>query len=203
MELLFVIIIGYFIGNIPFSYIFTKIFTQRDIRMMGSGNVGATNAFRSGGNLAGILSLLADMLKGFISAWAGLNLGGEAGTVLASLAVVIGHCYPLLLKFKGGKGVASVGGVVIFLMPHLILPLAVIFFAIMFISRFVSLSSMGAAFFLPFLAFYSAQTWHYCVMALILAVFLIYKHKENIKRLREGNENTIKWIDKMFDSQNF
>ncbi|MDR1159109.1 MAG: glycerol-3-phosphate 1-O-acyltransferase PlsY [Syntrophomonadaceae bacterium] len=203
MELLLVIIIGYFIGNIPFSYIFTKIFTQRDIRMIGSGNVGATNAFRSGGNLVGILSLLADMLKGFVSAWVGLSLGGELGALLASLAVVIGHCYPVFLKFKGGKGVASVGGIVIFLMPQLVLPLAIIFFSIMFISRFVSLSSMGAAFFLPFLAFYSGQTWHYCVTTLVLAVFLIYKHKENIERLRKGNENTIKWIDKIFDSQNF
>jgi glycerol-3-phosphate acyltransferase PlsY len=171
--------------------------------MMGSGNVGATNAFRSGGNMAGVLSLLADMLKGFVSAWAGLSLGGEMGVLLASLAVVIGHCYPVFLRFKGGKGVASVGGIIIFLMPQLILPLAIIFFSVMFISRFVSLSSMGAAFFLPCLAFYSGQTWHYCVMTLILAVFLIYKHKENIERLRKGNENTIKWIDKLFDSQNF
>jgi len=189
LVLLVVVVIAYILGNLPFSYIITRIFTNKDIREHGSGNVGATNAYRTSGWATGLLSLLGDLLKGALAAWTGLLLAGYSGAMLASWAVVIGHCYPVALRFKGGKGVASAAGVLFILSPGLIIPLVLIFVGIVYFSRYISLASIGTAYFLPFLIYYSQQPWQYLLLGTVMAAFVIYRHKDNIIRLRNGQEN--------------
>lgn len=191
VKILTAVIIGYIIGNVPFSYIFTRLVTKKDIRKYGSGNVGATNAYRTSGWIIGILSLAGDVFKGALAAWLGLALAGYNGAMLASWAVVLGHCYPIALNFKGGKGVASAAGLLFVLMPSLIVPLVMIFGGITYLSRYVSMGSIGTAFFLPFLLYYSRQPWQYVLMGVVLAVFVIYRHQDNIYRLRTGQESKI------------
>ncbi len=185
------LVLGYIIGSIPFSYLFTRFLTNKDIRTQGSGNVGATNAYRTSGWLTGLLSLLGDMLKGIIGAWIVIHLAGDYRYAVAfvGFGIIIGHCYPVLLKFRGGKGVASAAGYIFMLMPNLIIPLVVIFLSVVFFSRYVSLGSIAGAFFLPFLIYYSHRPWEYLATFIVLSILVIFRHKENIVRLRAGTES--------------
>lgn len=189
---LILVIACYLIGSIPFSYIFPRIFTNVDVRSKGSGNVGATNVFRTVGLKVAILALTGDLLKGVLAAWIGTSAGGGWLLILTCTAAVIGHCYPIFLNFKGGKAVASAGGIVLFLMPKIGLTLLLLFACIVLVSRYVSLGSITIAAFLPLTAMLAAQPTYYVILCWLLAALVVYRHRENIVRLRNGTESRLR-----------
>lgn len=182
------VLLCYLIGSIPFSYIFPRLFTNVDVRSRGSGNVGATNVLRTAGIPAAFLAFAGDMLKGALAAWIGTAGGGGVFLIICCLAAVIGHCYPIFLHFKGGKAVSSSGGIVLFLMPKIGLTLLIMFIGIVVISRYVSLGSITVAIFLPLTAMLAVQPTNYVILSWLLAILVIYRHQENIIRLRNGTE---------------
>jgi len=182
------VLLCYLIGSIPFSYIFPRLFTDVDVRSKGSGNVGATNVLRTAGIKAAALAFAGDLFKGVLAAWIGTAAGSGWLLIICCMAAVIGHCYPVFLRFKGGKAVSSAGGIVLFLMPKIGLTLLILFIGIVFISRYVSLGSVTIATFLPLTAMLAAEPPNYVIISWLLAVLVIYRHRENIIRLRNGTE---------------
>lgn len=191
MKEILLVLLCYLIGSIPFSYIAGRVLANTDVRTRGSGNVGATNVFRTSGVGAALLALAGDLLKGVLAAWLGLTLGGLFLTALCSLAALIGHCYPVFLKFRGGKAVATAGGVVLFLMPEVGLILLLIFIVVTILSRYVSLASIAVALSLPFIALILKNPWQYILLSILMAMVVVYRHRENIKKLRQGTEARI------------
>ena len=202
------LIIAYFIGSIPFAYIYGKLFRKIDIRQHGSGNVGATNVLRVFGKKAGIIVLLLDILKGYLPVMMAMCLvshlplfsGGldEALPVLVGIFAILGHTFTVFLSFKGGKGVATSAGVFLALSPLTIAGALLIFTIVVLITKYVSLGSMFAAVFLVithsiiFSRCESANPYIF-YFAILLSLFIIYKHKSNISRLIKGTENKIKF----------
>jgi len=185
----FLIIATYFIGAIPFGLVFSSWLTGKDPRDFGSGNIGATNALRTGGKAVGILTLLADLLKGTLPVWLALELGfHQLEVALVALTAFLGHIFPVYLKFRGGKGVATMFGVLIPWLPWV----ALISFAIWLISykmsRYVSLASILAGLVLPGLAWSFGASLEALVSCMILGGLMIIRHQTNIKRLIEGTE---------------
>ncbi|MEN6390413.1 MAG: glycerol-3-phosphate 1-O-acyltransferase PlsY [Syntrophomonas sp.] len=191
MKLAGAVILCYLIGSIPFSYIFTRLFTKQDIRKKGSGNVGATNVLRTSGPSVAVLALLGDLCKGVAAGFIALHFGTWPYIVFCSLAVVLGHCYPVALKFKGGKGVATAAGVVLVFTPLVLGILALTFVATIVISKYVSLGSITAALFLPVMIIATGRPWPYLIAGSLICLVVVYRHRENILRLRRGTESKI------------
>ncbi|MEQ8237097.1 MAG: glycerol-3-phosphate 1-O-acyltransferase PlsY [Syntrophomonadaceae bacterium] len=181
----------YLIGSVPFSYLFSRYLGGVDIRSRGTGNVGATNVLRTLGMKIALLSLLGDVLKGVLAAWLGMAFGGEGLAALCTVAVVTGHCWPLFLDFRGGKGVATSAGALLFLMPLITLILLVTFVTIIAVSRYVSLGSVCAAVLLPLLVLVMQEPWQFLLMSLALAGMVLFRHRTNIERLRQGCESKL------------
>ncbi|MBF8982722.1 glycerol-3-phosphate 1-O-acyltransferase PlsY [Lutibacter sp. B2] len=192
LKYLLLIILGYLIGSVPFSFIIAKLMGKIDIRNHGSGNSGATNVLRTLGTKAGLVAFFLDFLKGFILALLSKKLLGMEGAVLASTFAVIGHCYPFTLGFKGGKGVATCGGTIFALYPIIGLILIIIQFLIIFTTRIVSLASIITAISFPIVSFILKTPASFNLYALLLGAFIVYKHKANIKRLLSGTESKFK-----------
>ncbi|HLH00396.1 MAG TPA: glycerol-3-phosphate 1-O-acyltransferase PlsY [Bryobacteraceae bacterium] len=184
-------VIAYLIGGIPFGYLLVRLKTGEDVRSKGSGNIGATNVLRTTGRAAAIATLILDIGKGIGAVWlAGrLTQGSAAAMSLAALAVMAGHAYPIFLKFRGGKAVASFIGAFLMLTPIPLLAALVLFVVVVAVTRHISLGSIVAAGSLP-LAVYLIQHPPAPVLAasLLAGVFIIYRHGANIKRLRDGTE---------------
>lgn len=191
MKYILLTIISYFIGNISFAYILGKIFAKKDVREYGSGNAGATNAFRTFGKKVGALVFLGDVLKGVAAVLLGRYLGGQTGAYISGAFVIIGHNWPVLLSFKGGKGVATTIGVMLFVNAKLTLICVIIGVVIIVITRTVSLGSISGMGLAPFVAliFIRPLTIDFFLFTVFLAGMSIYRHKDNIKRLVKGNEN--------------
>ena len=191
MKYILLTIISYFIGNISFAYILGKIFAKKDVREYGSGNAGATNAFRTFGKKVGALVFLGDVLKGVAAVLLGRYLGGQTGAYIAGAFVIIGHNWPVLISFKGGKGVATTIGVMLFVNAKLTLICVIIGVVIIVITRTVSLGSISGMGLAPFVAliFIRPLTIDFFLFTVFLAGMSIYRHKDNIKRLVKGNEN--------------
>ncbi|MDD2620468.1 MAG: glycerol-3-phosphate 1-O-acyltransferase PlsY [Syntrophomonadaceae bacterium] len=181
----------YFIGSIPFSYLFTRLFTKQDIRKKGSGNVGATNALRTSGIRVGMIALAGDLFKGVAAAYLGRYIGGDIVGALCAFMAVFGHCYPVFLGFRGGKGVATAAGAILVLMPMAFLILLISLVGIAYITRFVSLGSVVAAFMFPLLTIVWGKPWTYIIISIFIAALVIYRHRGNIERLRNGSEPKI------------
>lgn len=190
MKLVGALLLCYLVGSIPFSYLFTRIFTKQDIRNSGSGNVGATNVLRTAGPVAAFLALIGDVLKGVLAGWLALK-GGGWFIVLCPLVVILGHCYPLPLKLKGGKGVATAAGVLLVLTPGILGVLVTMFIFMIIITRYVSMGSLTAALFLPVLIILWGKPWPYLVMGSLMALLVIFRHRTNLQRLRQGTEPAI------------
>ena len=188
MQWVGMLILCYFIGAIPFAYLVSKRMGGTDIRLQGSGNVGATNVLRTMGPTAAALALAGDLGKGIIAAWLGLIVGGPAMAAACAVAAVVGHCYNIFLNFEGGKGVAASGGIIFFLMPKVGLLLLGIFLLVLAFTRYVSLASITVAAVFPLAVLAMQQGMSYFWMSLALATVVIYGHQDNIKRLRAGVE---------------
>ncbi len=194
------ILISYFIGAIPFGFLIPKFFGVADIRKVGSGNIGATNAFRSAGPVAGILVMICDIGKGVAAVMLARIMPGtiipmEYFLLVAGMAAIIGHIFTIFLGFKGGKGVNTALGVMITIMPLESLVALVIFIIVVSITRYISFGSMLAASILFLMTFiewlFKIKEMHpvYVVVTFLLAALIIFSHRSNIKRLLDGNEN--------------
>ncbi|MDO5754924.1 MAG: glycerol-3-phosphate 1-O-acyltransferase PlsY [Tissierellia bacterium] len=187
---IFWIILSYFIGNISGSLILGKLLYQEDIRKKGSGNAGTTNAVRIYGMKFGIMTFVIDFLKGLFIGLLGKYLGGNL-IFWMSLAVVLGHNFPLFFKFKGGKGIATSFGVLIVLSPGFILILLGIFLLLVFKTRLMSLGSIVASIIAFGYGIYLYPHDYYRSLTfMVLAILALFRHHSNIRRLLQGKENT-------------
>jgi glycerol-3-phosphate acyltransferase PlsY len=188
---LLVAAIAYLLGAIPFGYLLVKWTTGADVRTGGSGNIGATNVLRTTGRMAGIATLLLDIGKGYLAVWIAGRLSHEdvLSMSVAALAVMAGHAYPVFLKFKGGKAVASFVGAFLCLAPLALGAVLVVFVVVVAWTRHVSMGSIVGAVTLP-LAVWLIQKNPVMVLASVIAgVLIIYKHSSNIQRLHAGTED--------------
>ena len=164
-----------------------------DLREHGSKNIGATNAWRTLGKLPGFTIFFMDLLKGIIGVYLGLILVGTSIAMIAGgILAIVGHSASVFLRFKGGKGVATGLGVLIMLMPTVSVCVFFIWLIIVMISKYVSLGSIIAAAFVPILAYMFNLSLSFIVFGIVAAIFVIYRHKTNIVRLLQGNENEMK-----------
>lgn len=182
-------VLSYLFGSIPFGMLLAK-FRKVDLRQQGSGNIGATNVARTLGKTAGLLTLAGDGGKGFLSCWiAGHLLSQPWEIAMAGLLAYGGHVFSIFLKFKGGKGVATGLGVFIYLMPWAAGSVFVVFVVSLVTTRYVSLSSLLAAVCLPLFGIFFQASPPAIAISLVMAGITLYKHRENIRRLRAGTEN--------------
>ncbi len=180
------VIVGYLLGSIPFGVILTRIAGAGDLRSIGSGSTGATNVLRTGRKGLAAATLLLDISKGFAAVWvAGHLTGGD--DALAALVAVIGHCFPVWLKFRGGKGVATLMGVSLGLSWPIGAVYAVVWLGTLAITRVSSLAGMSAAVAAPIAALAFGHELYTIVLAL-LALLVLWLHRANIARLRAGTE---------------
>ena len=196
MNYILLIVLGYIIGNIPCSYLVAKLYGNIDVRNHGSGNAGATNVLRTVGKKAALFALLGDVLKGIIPALIGRYFLGIEGAMIASIWAVIGHCYPITLGFKGGKGVATAGGMIIGTNPLIALGLFIYMLLVVIKTKYVSLASITAALFYPIICFLVYDSLFVTLASSFLALLLIYKHRANISRLLQGVESKTSLFDK-------
>jgi glycerol-3-phosphate acyltransferase PlsY len=187
--------VAYLLGSIPFGLILARVFGRGDVRKEGSGNIGATNVSRVAGPLAGILTLLLDGAKGAAAVLVAGRYSNDSAIwmVVAGLAALVGHCFPLWLKFKGGKGVATAAGVYLAMSPPAFLGGLILFSLIAGYSRYVSLGSVAAAVAMPLLLYFLWAPHHAPPLAitfgsLAIAILIVYKHDANLQRLVEGTE---------------
>ena len=203
---LIIVVTSYLLGSIPFGYLLVRIFRGEDVRQTGSGNIGATNVARTGSKGLAVATLLLDALKGYVAvahvfffarhhADHFVNSGPTLVYILAALAglcAIIGHMYPVWLRFKGGKGVATAVGAFLGIAPTAILVVLALFVAIVAVTRYVSLGSIVGAAVFPFAAWWlNPSTRSVAVLGLLGAssLLIIIRHKDNIRRLLAGTEN--------------
>ena len=196
MTILLPILLAYLLGSIPSALWVGKLFYNTDIRTQGSGNLGATNTFRTLGKKAGIVVTLLDILKGTAATLIPLYIATDIHPLLLGVIAVIGHIYPMFAKFKGGKAVATSGGILLgYQWPLFTMAVAVLLIALK-ITKMVSLSSIIlAVVFIIYTTFYGIYTEDYLFMIVIyiLALFIIFRHRANIARIRAGTEPKINW----------
>ncbi|HWG39906.1 MAG TPA: glycerol-3-phosphate 1-O-acyltransferase PlsY [Candidatus Acidoferrales bacterium] len=201
---LIVAVVAYLLGSIPFGYLLVRIFRGEDIRQTGSGNIGATNVARSGAKGLGIVTLALDAIKGALAVFFAMGLAHSAKLcnseefcaaglrlmALAALFAVLGHVFPVWLRFKGGKGVATALGVFCVLFPKAILIALAIFILVVAITRYVSLGSILGAIAFPVAAYFIQNAdWLSLLLASGVSLIIILKHHQNISRLLAGTEN--------------
>jgi glycerol-3-phosphate acyltransferase PlsY len=193
VEIIIIILLSYLLGSIPFALLVGKLGYGIDIRQHGSGNLGGTNTFRILGKKAGFIVSAADVLKGTLAASLPFLLSIELHPLIAGIPAVIGHCYPIFAKFKGGKAVATSGGVLLFAEPLLFLLVLLTFFVSLYLSKYVSLSSIMAGIGSVILSLLLAD--HLTTYILIgFTLFLMYRHRQNIVRIAKKTEPKVKWI---------
>ena len=190
MELGIIILLSYLMGSIPFGFILTKIFLKKDIREIGSGNIGATNVLRTGNKIIGYITLSLDILKAIIPLII-IKFNYPEFLFISALSIFLGHVFPLWLKFKGGKGVATYVGI-LFCINYILGFVFIICWLIIFIvSRYSSLSSLIASLTIPFYHFFIIDNNNYYFF-IILFILIFYTHRENIKRLINNTESKTK-----------
>ncbi len=186
------LIISYLIGSIPFGVFISKV-SGIDIRSHGSGNIGATNVTRVLGRKAGLATLLFDLLKGSCAVLLGnIVVGTELAALLCGVAAVFGHCISLPIFGRGGKGVATLLGVVITCVPLTAAIGLVIFLGIFFASRIVSLASCVSVLAIPIVASFCGSSSEEVVVLALVSLFIVYRHRDNLKRIIEGQEHSFK-----------
>jgi glycerol-3-phosphate acyltransferase PlsY len=191
-------VFAYMLGSIPWGIILTRLFTSVDIRREGSGNIGATNVGRIAGPTLGVLTLIGDMLKGAIPVWiAGVlttpnSLWGEVYISVVSLAAFSGHLYPVYMRFKkGGKGVATAAGCFAVISPAAFVVATLVFILFVCLLNIVAVASLAAAAILPVAIWQSTGSGVLTVCAVVTAIIIYFRHKDNIKRLFKGTEPKI------------
>ena len=190
MELILVISISYLMGSIPFGLILTKVFLKKDIRNVGSGNIGATNVLRTGNKLIGYFTLILDVLKAVIPVLY-VKLNFPELVYISSLSAFIGHVFPIWLKFKGGKGVATYVGILFSINYFFGIIFIVSWLIIFFISKYSSLGSILSSLLVPIFIFLNSS-YENQYFFIIMFVLILYTHRENVKRLINKEESKTK-----------
>lgn len=186
------ILAAYLIGSIPFALILARRWGAGDLRRTGSGNLGAANVMRASGVTAGLLVVALDMAKGAVSVWlAGRLSANPAAPAAAGLTAILGHIYPLWLRFRGGKGVATACGVFLVLTPPAVPPALAIFAAVVWLTKYISLGSLLAALALPPIAYAIGSPAPAVVGAVASAAIIVFRHRSNLGRLRSGTERRL------------
>lgn len=202
MMIIVMLLLSYLIGAFPSGFVIGKLFFKKDIRQFGSGNTGATNSFRVLGRPAGFLVTFLDIFKGFITVffplWLPVHADGPISTfftngLIVGLFAILGHVYPVYLKFQGGKAVATSAGVVLGVNPILLLILAIIFFIVLKIFKYVSLASIVGAI-CCVIGSLIIQDYILLVVSFLVSIILIIRHRSNIARIFRGEEPKIKWM---------
>jgi glycerol-3-phosphate acyltransferase PlsY len=195
LRLAWIPVAAYLIGSIPFGMLLAKLFGGVDVRKAGSGNIGATNVARVAGLLPGILTLVLDGVKGAAAVWLAARFANESALwmTVAGLSALLGHCFPVWLRFRGGKGVATAAGMFLALCWPAALGAIGVFILVVLFSRFVSLGSVSAAAAMPLLIYLLWAPHHAPPPAITFGAFaaamlVVYKHDANIQRLVEGRE---------------
>jgi glycerol-3-phosphate acyltransferase PlsY len=195
LSLVWIPVAAYLLGAVPFGLLLAKLFGGADVRKAGSGNIGATNVARVAGPIAGIFTLLLDAAKGAAAVWLAARFANESAVwmTIAGLAALLGHCFPIWLGFRGGKGVATAAGVFLVLCPLALLGSVALFVLVVVVSRYVSLASIFAAASMPILVYFLWAPHHAPPLVvsfgtLAATVLIVYKHDANIQRLLAGRE---------------
>jgi glycerol-3-phosphate acyltransferase PlsY len=194
-NLILVVLAAYLLGSVPFGLLLAKLLGGPDVRKTGSGNIGATNVARVVGPIAGILTLLLDAAKGTLAVWLAARVlqGDATGMVVAGLFALLGHCFPLWLRFRGGKGVATAAGVFLALSPPALVGALILFLLVVGFWRYVSLGSLAAAASIPLFVYllwapHFAPPESVTLGSLAIALLVIFQHRGNITRLARGEE---------------
>ena len=204
IKIIFSIILGYLLGSIPFALVIGKVFYKTDIRQSGSGNLGGTNAGRILGKKAGIAVIVCDVLK-VVLAFGLASLVSEVAAILTGLACCIGHCYPIFANFKGGKAVSTIFGfllscaIFVFQDPWYFAGPFLMFFLVLYLFKYVSLASIcGALYSSIFITseqfILKMEPIIIIICSWLMTLLVIYRHKENMKLIKEGCENKISWM---------
>jgi glycerol-3-phosphate acyltransferase PlsY len=200
---LLAVVIAYLLGAIPFGYLVVRFSTGKDVRASGSGNIGATNVLRTTGRMQGVVTLVLDIAKGFAAVWiaAELTAGAPASapmwTSASALAVMAGHSFPVFLRFKGGKAVASFIGAFLYLTPEPMLAALVLFIIMVAGTGYISAASVIAAGTFPIGVWLILHPPIEVLAASIIAgAFIVYRHKANLERIHAGTENVFRWSGK-------
>ena len=201
MKQIIVVVVAYLIGSIPFGYLIVRQKVGEDVRESGSGGTGATNVSRRAGKAAGVFTLVLDALKGVLAIVVAQMLIGEGGpfidwlTAAAAIAAIAGHIFPVWLRFRGGKGVATGVGVFLMLAPVAVMCAGIVFLALVFITKYISLGSIVAAAMIPLFVFMDmvfsqpiSDLRPLLTAAAAVAMLIIFAHRGNIRRLAEGTE---------------
>lgn len=188
-----ILFVSYLMGAIPFGKIFSYCIARINIQEVGSGNIGATNVARSLGIKWGLITLACDVVKGAIPVFFTLYiLKNEYLAALSGLLAIIGHCFPIYLKFKGGKGVATACGAFLIINPEAVAISIIIFIFVLFITRIVSLSSLIATINFPVISIFFGSPVILVYSSITAALLITYRHKENIYRLIKGEEKKLR-----------
>ena len=191
MVYIFSVIISYLLGSIPFGIIVTKLFNKGDLRKVGSGNIGATNVMRVGGlRLAGLVWIL-DMMKAVVAVLIGRYVGGAVFGVWCGFMAIIGHCFPIWLKFHGGKGVSCLFGVLLAVNPLLFIICGIEWLLVALGTGYSSVGALVAFCLMPVLGFFISSNIGIAFLA--IAILCLWRHRENILRLVSGKESKIEW----------
>ncbi len=188
--LLLILFLSYLIGSIPFGFLLTKIFLEKDIRKIGSGNIGATNALRTGNKLIGYSTLALDIGKAVILLLI-IKFNFSEYLFTSSIAVFLGHVFPIWLKFKGGKGVATYVGILFCINIYLVIVFIVSWLIIFTLTKYSSLASMLSALFVPLTSYFLLGDNNY-YFYIIFGMLILITHRENIKRLKNNTESKTK-----------
>tara|TARA_B100000965_G_scaffold381916_1_gene379810 strand:- start:339 stop:917 length:579 start_codon:yes stop_codon:yes gene_type:complete len=190
MEIFFIALVSYLLGSIPFGFLLTKLLLKQDIRNIGSGNIGATNVLRTGNKLIGFSTLFLDILKAVIPILF-IKYNFQNLIFISALSVFLGHVFPIWLKFKGGKGVATYVGILFCINYILGFVFIIIWFIIFILSKYSSLSSLLASLTIPIYHFFLIDDKNHFFF-IILFILIFYTHRENIKRLKNNTESKTK-----------
>ena len=193
VETIMLIAAGYLAGSIPMGVVLSRLFSARDIRAEGSGNIGATNVYRVLGLKLGVLTLLGDVLKGILPVMAARTfLTHDAGIAWVAFFTFCGHLFPVFLKFRGGKGVATALGIFLVIAPAMVACAAALFLGVVLKWKYVSLGSLTASLAMPFLLGAAGYSLPFVILSLATASLIFYRHKDNIQRLRAGSEKKMR-----------
>lgn len=191
MMYVFAIIISYLLGSIPMGLLLTRFMGKGDLRKVGSGNIGATNVMRVGGLRMAALTWILDMAKAIISVFLGVYIAGEAFGAWCGFVAIVGHCYPVWLKFHGGKGISSLFGVLLAVNPLAFVVCGIEWLIVALSSGYSSLGAVVAFCVMPILGF--AMGWQIGLPFLAIALLCLWRHRENIGRLVGGTESKVEW----------
>jgi acyl phosphate:glycerol-3-phosphate acyltransferase len=186
------ILLAYGIGSTPFAWLLARRWGASDLRRVGSGNVGAANVFRASGVTAGLLVAILDVAKGAASVVVADRMGGGTATAaVAGMAAIVGHIYPVWLRFRGGKGVATACGVFAILTPAATVPALAVFVSTVWLTKYVSLGSVLATMALPPIAYATGSPLSAVVVACVACALIVFRHRSNVVRLRTGTERRL------------